>query len=217
MSYSTTHGGQIFLDGDHTVAFPVSPIVWERPFKLDSRKYVYRQTYRQLAAYWKPMPLSSRGPQGGFLVEESEPKSVSGTALLEFVRTFALVPLSRNEYEDTSYSFQKVITSFNSDTREETQSLLEIPMSLTSRVQYDYFHVPNASLIVPATPYSVVVFRGQHYYQAGSAVDWVGTDPSASPIPSVASGLELVGEDSKVRSWKGFIFERVTRCVPKLL
>lgn len=207
----------IWLDGDHTKPFQVGPTIWERPFERDSNLYVYRVTMRVLKKYYAPMAVDSAGPEGGFLVKESTPKSVDGTLLLEFERTFALVPNSRNEFEGFVYSFTDTITTTNNETGDTQQSLLQTPVSLTSRVQYDYFHCPGAALLPNGTnPYQIPVIQGVHYFQAGPAVFYYGTLPADSTIPTVNLGIELVAEDSIVTPWMGFIFQRKTRFVPNL-
>jgi hypothetical protein len=138
---------RVLYDGDYTQAQQAGSPIPVAPIAADPKPYVYRIKYWQfLASYRQPTP-GSAGPNGGYYVGDL-PGSFHdiGGGVIEFVREFALVPDSRNEFESFVYPYQFVQCSSGC-------SIAEIPTTTLCRIQYDYFHlgsVPRALSSVQA-------------------------------------------------------------------
>lgn len=202
----------VYWDGDYSEPVPVGAPIWEQPFERDNNRYIYRQRYHQDKDSWSPLPLDSAGPNGGGLVEESKPQDL-GSGILEFVRAFSTVPISRSEEEpfvmnwqliEANIGFGTVINfAYNTVSFPSGSNLGELQIATTSRVQYDYFRTTN--------PQSIAILRA---YKLTKIVDnaWAVI---GSPGYSTINGVnQVVAEDSQVRPWKGNIYERATRWVP---
>jgi hypothetical protein len=136
-----TSGGpsiRVLYDGDYTVAQQAGSAVPVNPIPEDPKPYLYRIKYWQFLANYAPPDPGSAGPNGGYFVGEV-PGSFQdvGAGVVEFVREFAFIPDSRQEFESYTYSYQYWQISGGSG------SVTEVPMTTLSRVQYDYFHLSS--------------------------------------------------------------------------
>jgi hypothetical protein len=131
-------GARILYDGDYTVAQQAGASVPVTPIPEDPKPYIYRIRYWQFLDNYRQPDPGSAGPNGGYYVGEV-PGSFHDIAagVVEFVREFAFVPDSRNEFESYTYSYQYWQTQNNSS------SVTEVPITTLSRVQYDYFHLSS--------------------------------------------------------------------------
>jgi hypothetical protein len=130
----------VLYDGDYTKAQQAGAAIPVNPIPEDPQPYIYRIRYWQfLANYSTSLPApGSAGPNGGYYVGEV-PNSFHdiGGGVVEFVREFAFVPQSRNEFESFVYSYQYWQVSGGNG------SITEVPVTTLSRVQYDYFHLSS--------------------------------------------------------------------------
>ncbi len=179
----------VVYDGRHTTAQPSGGPEYSAPFPIDPARYLYTQEYWVEHPNFVSLPLDSGGPYGGVHVGESNFKDLGG-GILSFTREFALVPAARNEYESFVYSYQDVLFS-------PTVSLAETPLTVPTRVQYDYFHTTDPTGIsLPKAPKAILVF--DEIYEING---W----------GSLVVGQEYLAEDATMRCWKGHIYERQQR------
>lgn len=184
----------ILYDGDFTVAQLAGPPEYEIPFKADPKPYAYKLPYWQFLANYTELPLGSAGPLGGTYVGGAAGSfKAIGAGIIEFTREYALVPDTRNEYESFVYSFQWWQCSGSC-------SIAEIPKTVPSRLQYDYFltDTPTTSIGLPRAPRVIDLFGGLIFQNGYGAL---------------VAGQEILAEDSCFRLWKGNIYERVQRFV----
>lgn len=185
----------VLYDGDFTVAQLAGPPEYEIPFKADPKPYAYKLPYWQFLSSYTELPLGSAGPLGGTYVGGSAGSfKAIGAGIIEFTREYAIIPDTRNEYESFVYAFQFW------QCVDGNCSIAEVPKTIPSRVQYDYFltDTPVASIGLPRAPRIIDLF-GALYAQNGFGVEVVGT--------------EILAEDSVFRLWKGNIYERVQRFI----
>lgn len=168
--------------GNHSQAFQVGPqIKWVDD---QTRGTLYSRRYRQRTALWTPRTLSSAGPAGGWLVEETQPSSV-GAGLIEWERVYAYLPPDRTRGETTVYNHQEI----------QGTNILEVPITTTALVDYKYFHAVDPSTIPQLRAYRLIKV-GEDIYSLG---------------PAPATGAQLVlAEDSRVRQYRGHIYERAS-------
>lgn len=186
---------QVLYDGDFTVAQLAGPPVYEIPFKADPKPYAYKLAYWQFLTSFVDMPFGSAGPLGGTYVGGAAGTfKAIGAGVVEFYREFAFVPATRNEFESFVYGFQWW------QCKEGACSIAEVPKTVPSRVQYDYFQTddPSLEISLPRAPRVIDLF-GALFFQNGYG--------------SLVAGQEILAEDSCFKLWKGNIYERVQRFV----
>jgi hypothetical protein len=132
--------GRLLFDGDFTEAQIAGIAEYEVPFPEDPRPYLYRIPYWQLIDHYEEPELGSAGPLGGFYVGGAQAsfKAIGG-GVVEFKREFATVPASRSEYESFVYPWQLV--QWKVEDGVFSASINEVPTTMMSRCQYDYFVV----------------------------------------------------------------------------
>lgn len=163
--------------------------VFETPFELDPKPYIYRLNYKVVASAFASLARDAEGPYGGYHVGENNFRPEIG-GILSFIREFARVPDSRNEFESYIYSYQYGV---------DGTSILEYPTTVTSRVQYDYFRTNNPeSIELPRAPRLVNI--GSFVYEIEHYLD-------------LEPGDVFLAEDAILRVWKGTIYERIQRFV----
>ena len=159
-----------------------------------------KRTYRVAQGSYIPaLPMSRISIASGFayLVNESEASNI-GLGILEFTRTYASIPITRN-WENTTiaYSKQYVSTSASYDwtTPPPAPEITEITYSTPGRVFYEFSLTPFDPLIAPRVAVlfgSVVAFGGWGLLQEGQFYP---------------------AEDSEVGIYKGKIYYRRTVAV----
>lgn len=156
----------------------------------DTLSLLYTETLRVRASAYVPLALSSRGPFGTYLVEETEPRALGVAGLVEFQRIWARVPAPREEYGSYSHSYQGWIDG----------EFVEVENTVQSRVVHDYFHTlrPTVDIELP---------RRFRYVRVGNTIAQQG-----DPIPLGAT--EMLAEDATYERWRGNIYRRTRRFVP---
>ena len=184
------------FDGELTTPQRNGPIMrWQDP---ETRGIMYMEKLQVRLSRWTPTERGTRGPNGSFLVAESQPRHIGGP-VAEWDRTFAEVPASRTEPYETVFTYQKVLGG----TVDAGFSLAEIPMPTTGIALYEYFQTDDPSEIPVIEAYRARVRNGYLYY--------VGEIPAANADYFVAENSSLR------RVWPGGdIFERKTIKVRKL-
>ncbi len=175
----------ITYDGNFTIATQNGPL--KKWWDSETQAYMYRQSMVQIVANWVKQGWTLKGPDGGYLTEETEP-NVEGP-LAYWDRVFAWVPPTRVMGESLVYPYQLEFTGGTGD-----PSIVEIPLSITALVTYDYFYTTDPSTIPINRTYRIGLADGILY--------------SVGPFPADATNAVL--QDSSLRQWKGLIWERKT-------
>ncbi len=179
--------------------------VWETPFETDPKPYIYRVLYQIKASAYKTLALYAKGPFGGQHVGESNFKTSKG-GILSFSREFARKPDSRSEFESIVFPHQilsySAIIGSSADLQTYNFSeatITEIPVTVPSRIQYDYFDTTSPTTVpLPKAPRVLTV--GDVGY---SIHGW----------SRLKSGDQMLAEDATLRIWRGRIYERRMRFV----
>ena len=197
-------------DGNWTVATQTGPGWWSLPFQAngDTRSFEYHAKFRQAAANYTPMsnstlaynvpPLTGKESITGittsrgvaYLVEESETSDV-GCGILEFTRTYASLPVTRTEQSTITYPFQFVSTSgtYSWTTPPAEPTVAELPLVVNANVVYEY------SLSMQS------VIRAPKVFSIFGTLLYIGTP---------ATGTFFVAEDSAIKLYRGYFYERRT-------
>jgi len=197
-------------DGNWTVATQTGPGWWTLPFVSngDTQSFEYHAKFRQAAANYVPLqnslvgfntpPITSheqististtRGT--AYLVEESETSDV-GCGILEFTRTYASLPVKRTEQSTITYPFQFVSTSatYSWTTPPPEPTVAELPLVVNANVVYDY------SLTMQT------VIRAPKVFSVFGTLLYIG---------GTATGTFFVAEDSSIKLYRGYFYERRT-------
>jgi hypothetical protein len=183
-------GAAPYFDGDHTIANQEGPIRYWQDEVTRSRLYAVK--VRQIASYWKALAISAPGPQGGFLVHESQPRAIGGP-LLEWERTYADVPAAFSRCEMLTYPIQLIVTT--SGLESYSQSLAEIPINTPVQVNYSYALTTTAwdGVTFPVVRKCTIVMVGPLFYHVGS--------------PPTLPATNVQGADTEISRWKGDIYQ----------
>jgi hypothetical protein len=185
-----------YFDGDFTTAQLAGPPQFEIPFKTDPKPYAYKLPYWQFLSNFADISFGTPGPLGGTYVGGSPGtfKSIGG-GIIEFWREFALVPDTRSEFESFVYPYQFYFPMIG------RSGTAELPITTSSRVQFDYFRTDD--------PSSIPLPRAPKMWAPGAVFflnDWLSV--ALSP-----DGTEVLAQDSTLKQWKGDIFERQSRFI----
>lgn len=185
-------------DGNFAKAMPNGAPDFSLPFSNvgDNTSFEMRQLYRQDARYYRPIPIMTtvRTQLGNaYLVAESPTRGI-GNGLLEFYRTFASVPITRN-WEGTSinYPIQFVQTNAGDDDNPPTYALGEINITLSAQVVWEYFLFKPPIIYAPKAE---VLFQTFLYKFGGYGLPRIN-----NVVPA---------QDSTVDLYKGLIYYRKT-------
>src|SRR4029077_3556630 len=192
----------VLYDGDFTVAQIAGEAEFEIPFKSDPKPYAYSLKYWQFLNSFEDIPFGTPGPLGGTYVGGSQGsfKGVGG-GVIEFKREFALVPDSRNEWESFAYSHQFLTYSIG------INGVTELTIVTQSRVQFDYFQTDEPGLIdIPRAPKVWKSTETETLFLNGA----LGI---LNPPCVLASGTEVLAEDSTFKIWNGNIYQRKMRFI----
>jgi hypothetical protein len=206
---------RILYDGDFTQAQIAGIAKYEIAFRDDPKIYLYSIPYWQFINYYEEPALGSAGPLGGFYVGGAQAsfKSIGG-GVIEFEREFALLPGSRSEWETFVYPFQlvqwKYETSGDPPVTTFSASINEVPTTMHSRVQYDYFQTddPQNGIPLPRGPRAMIdsgVYATWLYFMHGY---W-----NMNAVGGSTPGAEVLAEDATFRKWKGNIYQRTMRFI----
>jgi hypothetical protein len=218
------------IDGDFTVASATAKPLFTAPIDGINTLYLLSQPFMQLKADYSPLALNAAHPDFGTfkLVQESALRPL-GQGLVEWVRTYAVVPSQHNEFESYAYNFiglngyligilgaDPLVTTSTPYGRERFTRIV------TSRIQHDYFITGPSQTYT--TPQAIPTIVGQKYYWLTPDVptDYLSDSPpytmASTPdrttyLGWVSGGTEFVAEDSNLTRWNGLIFVRKTRYI----
>jgi len=177
-----------YSDGNFTVAAQNgATVITQDQITLS---LIYTVPMIQTAEDWEPLARDSLGPgfPSSYLVEETSPTSAGG-GLVTWERIYCEIPDDRTEYESYVHPYQFL----------QGTSILEIPVPLTSSIEYSY--------VKTTTPDTISILRAYLLVQTGIYLYSLGTDPGASD--------PIIATDTTVTRWRGNIYEVKTRYVPK--
>jgi hypothetical protein len=201
-------------DGDWTIAQQDGPATWSLPFqsKGDTQSFEYKAKFKQYAANYTPLKNPLNGlvtppitphetiqtisvTRGGasvtaYLVEESDTAD-EGCGILSFTRTYASLPVKRTEQSTITYPFQFVSTSatYSWTTPPADPTVAELPLVVNANVVYEY------SLTMQT------VIRAPKVFSVFGTLLYIGTP---------ATGTFFVAEDSSIKLYRGYFYERRT-------
>lgn len=161
--------------------------VYQAPFlPVDTGTYLYYVTYWQLqSSYSTTLPdLGDSGPYGGVYAGTSAFRDVAG-GVIEFVREYAILPATRNEYESYVHGYQVVVSG----------EITELPKTTSTRIQYDYF----------ASGVPITLDKAPRVLKVGTTLYFL------YGWGSLVVGDEYLAEDATYKIWKGNIYERTQR------
>jgi hypothetical protein len=193
---STGTSGRILFDGNYSSESIAGPPKYEIPFKNDPKPYAYSVPYWQIFENYSEPDIGTTGPFGGSFVGDvpGSIKSIGG-GIYEFEREFATVPDTRSEYESFTYSYQFVFVG-------EQGGITEVPFTVQSRLQFDYFQTDAPlSIDLPKAPRAIQIMNIIYLIHGWFAYY---TSPT---------GTEFLAEDAKLKIWKGNIYERQQRFI----
>lgn len=208
-------------DGDFTTAQPVSDIRYIAPFSDlgVNTILVVDQDFVINRANYSPLAIDTPHPTllGYFLARETDPQPVVVNDTVRWTRRYSQVPSSFSRPGGTYvYTFPVMWTGLNATSR-----LFPKPISVGSRIQYDFFHTSD--------PNSITIIEPQRYV-ISTSTNTDATSPWGEPvvtnagfgvtptIPDLATyqswvvgGIEIVPEASKITpNWMGNIHMRET-------
>lgn len=180
-------------DGDFSSARQHGPFI--PTVDNETQSTLFTAEFMQRSVNFKRTAFGAQGPNGSRLVEESG-FSNPGGPIIKWTRLYATKPPSRNEEESFTYGYQIGTDNGN---------VVEIPLTVKSRLQFDYFHTTDPEKIQLFKPYRLTSVGGTLYF--------IGDAPGS--VNDGAQAEEIVAENSGLRRWKGNFWERKTRYVPK--
>lgn len=211
-----------YIAGDFTAATPVGLPEFSAPFPGLKYFYVITQKWMQLESQFVPLRLNTEHPSyvDYILVEES-PLQDRGGGVVEWTRTYAIVPQSYNEPGGSyNYSFIGFYGVFGINVTNVT-GRDRYTKSVPVKVQRDFFLVDEA--VGPLFDWSQIpIIEAQRYFYAGTPhldVDFLADSPpfTTATTPSrseylalVAANQYIVAETSRISRWKGNIYQRET-------
>lgn len=182
----------------------------EYPFRQDLTAILYRIDYVQRAEFFVPSALDLTCPDNSsaFLVEESAPRQ-KNDGLCRFTRTFATVPAGRTEFSSSSFSFPayRTLSADASNLREG------FTRTIVAKVVYSY--------LLTTDPGADLTFAQQwEPLDASSNVcNFVATDSTPTKATYegyVTAGTYLQSKETKIKRWKGNIWQMENRKVKAL-
>lgn len=184
-------------DGNFSIARQHGAMELRFPFssKGDNFSFEALITYRQDQASYRPLPrmfpMRIRN-NTCYLVDESSVRYV-GNGLMEFVRTFATIPVTRTEYGSIVYPNQYLSTTVAED-QSVALSTGEITYTRDCKILYEYARSADAlpTIIAP----KIEVLFGKFQFTFGN---WGNISPN-QPI---------LAQDTNTAIYKGGIYVRV--------
>ena len=174
----------------------------EYPIRQDLTAVVYLEDYCQRPEYFVPMALDTPHPVhvGAFLIAETNPRPLSTGGLVKFTRRYATVPANRTEYATTNFSFP----AYKATSAATTELRASFSETCVARVLYSYKLTsdPSADLVFTA--------KFQPLDSASNLCNFVAGDttPTKADYESdVAGGVFIQSAQTKVRRWRGNIWE----------
>lgn len=196
----------IFYDapnGDN-FRFPVRLTVEPKvgfPIKVDPSALLFVEDYVQRPQFWEPLALDTEHPEkaGAFLVEETAPR-LEDSALFRWQRTFATIPASRTEFQQTSFTFP----AYKTDSASENSDRVQFTQTVIARVVYSYKLTTD-----PISDFTVEPIF--HPLDASSnKVRFVASDTTPTRTAyeaKVTAGDFIQSAETEISRWRGNIYQ----------
>ncbi len=214
-----------YTDGVWTTALAVSLPVFSAPIPALENRLVLTQEWEIALASYAALTLNTAHPDYAtfYLVSEG-PHTDLGAGLVRWTRTYAAVPPTHDEFQSYIYNFIGFLGAYvvyNGTTNILQNGRERFSRRVTARITNEFFLVGSGQTYTSAA--LIPVISGQSYY-AGSInayynADylWDGGSGVAATVPTrsdyqtmIATGEELVAEDSTLTRWMGNIWKRET-------
>jgi hypothetical protein len=200
MSYSwELTGNRTYVDGDHTVAQPVSLPERSCPIPTVNIEYQLEQDFQQDSASWAPLALNTPHPDfSSFLLAAEGPRKDLGGGLVKWKRTYIYPPAQHFTPESFGYNFigysgaiYTTSTAFASygvvNTGFIIQGRQRFARVVTSKIQNDYFAVGTG--MTYADGFAIPTILGQRYYATSVTTTGLFTDFLYNAIGSYSASV----------------------------
>jgi hypothetical protein len=215
------------------------PALTEYPFPQDLTAIIYKIDYVQNASNFTPTALDTVCPDSGsaFLVDESNPRDAKG-GLVRFTRIFSTVPANRTEFATGSFAFP----AYKTDSASTTLLRPTFTQTSVVKIDYVYLKTsdPGADLTISAkfqplddvankvdfvasdTTPTLTEYQNYVTGTPGGALlkedgDKIlledGVDAILMESGGIGTATYLQSKETRVRRWKGNIWETSTRYV----
>lgn len=206
---ATTYDSPNSDDFVSPVRLTVTPRI-EYPFRQDLSAIFYKIDYVQRSEFFVPSALDLTCPDNSsaYLIEESAPRQ-KGDGLCRFTRTFATVPAGRTEFSSSSFSFPAYRT-LSADTTNLRESFTR---TIVAKVVYSY--------LLTTDPGTDLTFAQQWEPMDNNSniCNFVASDTTPTKTTYegyVTAGTYLQSKETKIKRWKGNIWQMENRKVKAL-
>jgi hypothetical protein len=174
----------------------------EYPIRQDLSAMIYVEDYCQRPDYFVPTALDTPHPVhvDAFLIAETNPKPLSSGGLVKFTRRYATVPGNRTEYTTTNFSFP----AFKATSATATELRAAFSETCVAKVLYSYKLTSDPTQDLVFSP------KFQPLDADENACNFVADDTTptkAAYEADVAAGVFIQSAQTKVRRWRGNIWE----------
>lgn len=182
-----------WLDGDYTVATPVSLPVFSSPIPATTAEYVFTQDFIQLRNNFAPLTLNTRhfDPKYNdyFLVSES-PRTDQGGGVVRWTRTYSQVPDTYDEFE--SYVLNTIGFAAGGDANSpNSPGRNRESYAVPSRLRYEFFITDHTGRVtnppdgrVYRSPGSILLLQPLSYWLVDQQF------PARNPTPWTVDVIE---------------------------
>jgi hypothetical protein len=172
------------------------------PFRQDLAAVIYEEDYAQRPDQFVPLPLDTPHPihTTAYLIAETNPKPMSSGGLVQFTRSFAIVPGNRTEFATTNFSFP----AFKATSAATTESRAGFSETCVAKVLFSYVLTDDPSEGLTILP----KFQPKDASDLKCAFVASDTTPTQSDYEAkIAAGEYIQAAQTKVRRWRGNIWE----------
>lgn len=174
----------------------------EYPIRQDLTAVIFVEDYCQRPEYFVPLALDTPHPVkvDAFLIAETNPRPMSSGGLVKFSRKYAKVPADRIEYTTANFSFP-AFKATSAATAEQRASFSE---TCVAKVFYSYKMTSDPTQDLVFSP------KFQPLDKEGNAANFVASDTTPTKTAyenDVAAGVFIQSAQTKVRRWRGNIWE----------
>ena len=180
------------------------------PFRQDLSAVLYSIDYVQRLEYFVPSALDLGCPENSsaFLVEESSPRA-KRDGLCRFTRTFATVPDGRTEFSSSSFSFP----AYKNLSADAATIRSGFTRTIVAKVVYTYLRTTDPGTDLTFTQ------QFEPLDASSNVCNFVATDSTPTKATYegyVTAGTYLQSKETRIRRWKGNIWEMSNRQVKAL-
>ena len=180
------------------------------PFRQDLTAVIYKIDYIQRQEFFVPSALDLTCPDNSsaFLVEESAPRA-KGQGLCRFTRTFATVPTGRTEFSSSSFAFP----AYKDLSADAATIRSGFTRTIVAKVVFTYLRTTDPGADLTFTQ------QWEPLDASSNVCNFVATDSTPTKATYegyVSAGTYLQSKETRIRRWKGNIWEMSNRQVKAL-